>query len=220
MRKNVLVNGRPYHVISRSIAGFKIFNNDSEFQRMIDLLSVLKYKNFNYKYSRFLELNSKLQSNIIQEIKESGEQLIDLVAYCLMPTHVHLLLIQKTDDGIQDYLSRVLNSYSRHFNLIHKRIGPLWSGRFKGIAIDDDDQLMHITRYIHLNPVSAGLVTSLQEWRYSSLPEYLSNTEELCAWKNYLVFKSAEYQKFVSDRIDYQKKLSSIKAHLIDDYSG
>jgi putative transposase len=140
-----------------------------------------------------------------------------------MPTHIHLLLKQITDDGISKYMARVLNGYSRFFNIKHKRLGPLWSGRFKNVRVEDDEQFLHLTRYIHLNPTSAGIVEKPEEWENSSYIEYIrpkESQDSICNFKDLLQMTPKGYQKFVEDRKDYQKNISLIKHQMIDDYSG
>ena len=71
----------------------------------------------------------------------------------------------------------ILNSYSRYFNTKQKRKGPLWEGRFENVLIKTDEQLLHLTRYIHLNPVTAYLVDQAKDWQASSYNEYLENSD-------------------------------------------
>ncbi len=75
-----------------------------------------------------------------------------------MPTHIHLILKQLKEDGISAYMSKILNSYTCYFNRRTKRKGPLWESRFKRVEVTSDEQLLHLTRYIHLNPVTAHIV--------------------------------------------------------------
>jgi putative transposase len=120
-------------------------------------------------------------------------------------------------------MALTLNGYSRFFNEKHRRIGPLWQGRFKSVLVTSNEQLLHLTRYIHLNPVSAGLVEKPECWDFSSYNEFLqtgSASEGLCSYGDLIDLSVAEYKKFVDDRKDYQRKISIIKHQLIEDYSG
>jgi putative transposase len=119
-------------------------------------------------------------------------------------------------------MARVLNGYSRYFNTKHKRIGPLWSGRFKSVLITNDEQLLHLTRYIHLNPTSAGLVKKPGDWPHSSYKEYVDYKvkQRICKYKEVIEMSRKEYKKFTEDRKDYQREISVIKNLTIDDYSG
>ena len=98
-----------------------------------------------------------------------------------------------------------------------ERIGHLFQGQFKAVKIDSEEQLLHISRYIHLNPYSSAVVkdlNALQKYEWSSLPEYLNKVLFcLCSKKNIIGnFKNKEsYKKFVLDNADYQKELENIK---------
>lgn len=222
IREDLLVNGEYYHIFSRSIAKFIVFNNAKEYSRMFEVLRLYQFKDFDYKYSRFLDLDIQLQDSIWSALIANNKRLVEIVAYCIMPTHFHLILKQVTSDGISKYLSKVLNSYTRYFNLRHKRIGPLWSGRFKNVLVTGDEQLYHLTRYIHLNPVSAELVEKPQDWKFSSCNEYFNipRINSICIFNDIIDMTSEQYRNFALDNINYQKELSKIKRLLIEDYTG
>lgn len=222
-RKDLLANDHYYHVFSRSIAQYVVFNDAEEYSRMIEILNLYRYLDFNHKYSRFINFETIRQNAIIEDLEKNSPVFVEIVAYCIMPTHIHLVLKQITNHGISNYIAKVLNSYSRYFNLNHKRVGPLWAGRFKSVLVLKDEQLQHLTRYIHLNPTSAGLAKSLKDWQFSSYFEYIDlieGKEKICSYDDLFDFSPQEYEKFVMDRKSYQKKLSYIKALLIDNYTG
>lgn len=220
-RKDSLVNNEYYHIFSRSIAGYKIFNNHQEYDRMLELINLLKYQDFTYQYSQFRRMSVDDQELVLNKINLKSKQLVIIVAYCLMPTHLHLILRQETDYGITKYMSKVLNSYSKYFNTIHKRTGPLWASRFKNVRVDDDEQLLHLTRYIHLNPCSIGLTNDPKDWDYSSYNEYINPDKNIfCSFNDIIELNPKEYCKFVNDRKDYQQQISLIKNVIIDEYSG
>ena len=220
MRKYPLVNNQVYHIISRSIAGYKIFNNRADFSRFVDMLDFYQ-KKLPYKYSIFTKLTLECQNEVFKNHSNSNNPDINIVTYCIMPTHIHLTLKQIEDDGISRYMNKILNSYSRYFNTKYKRKGPLWESRFKNILVESDEQLLHLSRYIHLNPVSANLVDKPEQWEFSSYNEYLGKTaKKICLYNKVLEIKPAEYRKFVEDRIDYQKEISKIKNLILEDYSG
>ena len=142
-----------------------------------------------------------------------------------MPTHVHLVLKQETENGISKFIAKVLDGYTKYFNAKYHRKGPLWEGHFSSVLVNTDDQLIHLSRYIHLNPASAGLVKKPQEWLFSSYGEYISENDSenhfnLCQYKNIISLSPREYKKFVQDRVSYQQELSKIKHILLENYSG
>jgi putative transposase len=139
-----------------------------------------------------------------------------------MPNHFHILIKQKTDNGISKFMANIQNSYARYFNTKHKRIGPLFQGQFKAVKIESEEQLLHVSRYIHLNPYSSALVKNyeeLEKYEWSSLKEYLNTTLfPFCSKDDIQEYfkKEGSYKEFVFDNADYQKRLEEIK-HLILD---
>jgi len=223
-RKYPLENGNYFHVFSKSIAKFVVFNNDIEFSRMYELIDLCRFSNFNYKMSRFKNFGISTQNAIITKIKKENNRLVEIISYCLMPTHLHFILKQMKDNGITKYMSRILNSYSKYFNLRHKRSGPLWTSEFKNVLIENNEQLLHLTRYIHLNPASAGIVAKPEDWKFSSYRDFITpqqnKRESICKFDYLFNITPNDYKRFVDDQKSYQKKLSRIKNLLIDDYSG
>lgn len=135
-----------------------------------------------------------------------------------MPNHFHLLLKQLTEGGITKFVGNFSNSYTRYFNTRNKRIGHLFQGVFKAVRIEDDEQFIHVLRYIHLNPVVSLIIkeTGLEDYPYSSFAEYLGRRDGFCH-KNMILdhYSSIENLKsFTYDQIDYGKKMEAIK-HLI-----
>lgn len=220
-RKYPLVNGQYYHIFSRSIAKYIVFNIQNDYDRFNDLINLYRFIDFNYKYSNFLNLKIKMQKNVIDGL-DKDKKLVEIVAYCIMPTHIHLLLKQIVDNGISKYMAKILNSYTRYFNLKHHRKGPLWEGHFNNILVNSDEQLLHLTRYIHLNPTSAGLVEKPDDWKYSSYIEYINPeiTSGICNFDGLFDLNPTQYRKFVNDQKSYQRDLAIIKGIIIENYTG
>ncbi|MCL5795035.1 MAG: transposase [Patescibacteria group bacterium] len=217
-RKDPLVNDQIYHVLNKSIEGFKIFNYANDFHRMLELINYYKYRDTPVKFSQFSTLNKIEQKDIRQRFAKSDNTLVNIIAFCLMPTHIHLVLKQTSEKGISTFTGNILNSYAKYFNTKYKRKGPLWEGRFKSVLIDSDRQLLHLTRYLHLNPVSAGLVNRPDKWTFSSYKEYIfpKSNYEICKFDDILDIKQGHYKKFVENRISYQRELTKIKKLLAE----
>ena len=164
IRNEVLSVGEVYHVFSRSIAGYKIFTGDRDRQRMLMILKYYRQTESGIRFSRFLKYRDQIKL-------QNDDRNIDIIAYCLMPTHIHLILRQLKDDGISTYMRKVLNSYARYFNTKYDRKGPLYEGRFRNVLVESNEQLYHLTRYVHLNPVTAHLAESPEQWQASSYNE-------------------------------------------------
>ena len=182
------------------------------------MMSIIKYYQscrIEMSYSKLLELNSFDQSQLLFR-NSTSEKLVEIISYCLMPSHFHLVLRQLMDNGISIFISNICNSYTRYFNLKHNRKGPLWQGRFKNVLVENDEQLLHLTRYIHHNPVTSNFVDDPSEWAYSSYKEYIQDTgEKLCKF-DILDIKPGAYKRFVLSQKDYQKRLHIIKKQIIE----
>ncbi len=212
-----LVNNEYYHIINRSIAKFRVFSKNQICERFIKTIDY--YQTF----PRFLSLSKYLELKQVKSTSIATKQLVEIVAYCLMPTHFHIILKQCVDNGISSYMSKVENSFTKYFNIVNKRKGTLWEDNFKRILVESDEQLLHLTRYIHLNPVSAGLVAKPEDWLYSSYREYLSRNNQgvrICNFSHVIDIKPKEYKKFTEERIDEQKLLSKIKSQINKSYIG
>ena len=211
MRKDPLKNGCLYHICTKSIAGYVIFRSHDDYSRMKEMMKYYALDNPPVKYSLYEKLILSGNIRPFQELSNK-EYLVEIIAYCIMPTHIHLILCQLKDEGISIYMKTLLDSYTRYFNIKNNRKGPLWQGRFKSILIQTDEQLIHLTRYIHLNPTSDNLVDKPENWKYSSYNEYLDKGDAfLCAFQKYIKIDPRSYKAFVGERRDYQKKLAEIK---------
>lgn len=217
-RKLVFANGEYYHVFNRGVEKRVTFTSKREYIRAIDTLKYYRYHNLPIKYSKYVALEAKKRASFLINLNSFKLQ-VEIIAYCLMPNHFHFLLKQKEEGGIASFVSKFTNSYTKYFNTKHERVGPLFQGVFKAVRIEDDEQLIHTSRYIHLNPVVGFLVTpeDLTNYAWSSFSEYMIsteggfiNTEEILTF-----FKgNNEYKKFVLDQVDYSRELKKIE-HLI-----
>lgn len=116
-------------------------------------------------------------------------------------------------------MSQLSNSYTKYFNTKYKRVGPLLQGAFKAVHIETDEQLVHVSRYIHLNPIVSGLIKNLDDYQWSSYLGYTQPEPTFCSTTEVLSFfpTKEEYKKFIEDQIDYGVTLELIKHHLIDE---
>jgi len=222
LRDVPLVSNEYYHVFNRGHASSPVFLNKRHYEKFIDIL--LYYRNLlpPLRYSKFLQLDINERKALLEDLAIKKEFLIDIVAYCLMPNHFHLLVKQNVDSGIQRFLYLVSSSYSHYFNLKNNQKGSLFEGRFRAVHISNDDQLMHLSRYIHLNPYSSYVVRTIDEtfsYPYSSLLEYIDGISVVANSAEIVLsqFKNLEkYKEFVLDRADYQRTLETIKHQTIE----
>ncbi len=107
---------------------------------------------------------------------------VTVLAYCLMPNHVHLLLRQDGDEPLERFIHRLHTAYTMYFNIKYERVGAVFQGRFKAKLIDTDEYLLHVSRYMHINPVEMiktyaqgpALSVELEAYPWSSYGEYVN----------------------------------------------
>lgn len=220
-RKVPLVNNQVYHVINRGVASQPIFNNKRDYRRAFETLIYYRHIKPPMRYSYFINLPKDRKEEILKLISEDKKCLVQIIAYCLMPNHVHLLLKQTDNKGISIFMSRYANSYTKYFNTRHERSGPLFQGKFKAVRVETDEQLIHVSRYIHLNPYTSfivGDVNEIENYEFSSFREYLSSPDGVCQKGLVLnLFKdNSDYKKFVLDQADYQRNMGSMKNLMLE----
>ena len=171
-RPRLFAPGVLYHVIVRGNQRQKTFTAESDYQAYIERLARYRKK---YDYV--------------------------LHAYCLMPNHVHLL-VESSAQPLAKFMQGLQQSYSQYFNLRHRKTGHVFEGRYKAILCQKDQYLLQLIRYIHLNPVRAGMVRSPKRYRYSGDHVYLqgkaTETIDPATVLSMLGGKQA-YRRFVQD---------------------
>lgn len=210
-KQAVFANGEYYHVFNRGVEKRQIFLAKRDYQRFLETL--IYYQNINppirFSFSKLSPASRKPQE----------KKLAEIICYSLMPTHFHLLLCQTVEKGITTMISKLSNSYVKFFNTKYKRIGSLFAGPFRAVRIEDEEQLLHVNRYIHLNPLIDYLIKDLRFYPYSSYPEYLGiSSMNVCDKEPILShFKSlADYEKFVLDQEDYGRKIKQIERLMLE----
>lgn len=212
-----LITDEFYHVLNKGISLQPSFISKRDFQRAIEVVRYYQSEEPPLRYSQFLALSNENRKQILENLAKEKQFLVEIIAFCLMPNHFHFLLKQVKEGGISKFMSNFTNSYTRYLNVKNERNGPLFQGKFKAIRVETDEQLLHLSRYIHLNPYSSYVIKGikdLEKYTYSSFLEYLGNSQTSFCSKEIVLdqFKNCKsYQKFVFDQADYQRKLEGIK---------
>ena len=211
--KNKFYDDCFYHVFNKSIANFGIFSKSENGSRFIDSLDYYNNRKTKLSLSVYLRKNS-LDTNLLIPKDNS---IAKLISYCIMPDHYHLLVKIIHADKFSQYISNVENSFSRFFNIKTNRKGPLWQSRFKSVIIESNEHLLHVSRYIHLNPTTNYLVDNPEDWTLSSYKDFISNEKYLKEYvKEISIDSCLDYKQFIEDNKDYQRKLKHIKKLMID----
>ena len=189
-----------YHVYNRGVEKRQIY------------MSELDYGVFLNRLKQLLSDPDDLEESTEHIRSFYGE--VELRAFCLMPNHFHLLLYQHTADGISEFMRTLSTSYTMYFNKHHKRIGPLFQGKYHARRIIDNDDAQHIARYIHLNPLA--ICDDVRTYTYSDLPSLAGLSPAMPwlshNWVNDYFRDTAEYVTFVTDyiRVDNFSDLAEI----------
>lgn len=200
-----------YHILNRGVNKQLIFSDERDYSRFLQTLYYYQFSGPKPKFSTY----KRFQKNDF----ESNPKIIEIICFCLMPNHFHLMLRQLSEGGVVEFMSKVTNSYTKYFNTRHSRTGYLVQGEFKAVYIETDEQLLHTSRYIHLNPLVADLVKDLTTYMYSSYPDFVGlSKSSLCNPEPILGFFKTKfaYKTFIDDHEGYARELHKIKHLLID----
>jgi len=179
--------GHYYHVYNRGVNREDIFRSEDNYLFLL------------HRIKRFLP-----------------DYALSIIAYCLMPNHYHLLIRVEQDNALSPFVQRIFNSYTQAFNRQQQRSGTLFESRAKSKIINVNSYLIHIARYIHMNPVQAGLVRDPEDWLYSNYREWVGLRAGTLYDPEFVkeMFSSPqEYQSFVRSEIP-----RSLKDELIEYY--
>lgn len=214
----VFAKGETYHVFNRSNANEQIFTKKKNITRILELVSFYRYEQ-DMRYSFFKRLSKENKETYQLNLSKKTPTVL-ILAYAIMPNHFHFLIKENSEKGIKNFVSNIQNSYAKYYNIKNKRFGALFQRPFKAKHVETDEQLLHLSRYIHLNPTTSYLMKyeNLKSSDITSLPAYLNNGGDFI-YKNIILGLAGsirKYEKFLQDQIDYQRKLAKIKHLLID----
>ena len=189
-RGDSFTQGQYYHLYNRGAGKAKIFFNDGNYQYLLRL--------------------------IMATYQKHGATVI---AYCLMPNHYHFLLRQELEAPLSKFMQVLFNAYVQALNLQQERTGTLFEGRFKHKCVDKWEYLIVLCRYIHRNPVKAGLVAKPDDWAYSNYREWVGARDGTLVDRLFVQdhFSSVhEYVRFVNDVEDENRSYEKISKYLFD----
>jgi putative transposase len=169
-RKNY-VEGGHYHIYNRGVEKRIIFIDEQDHKVFLKYLK--EYLSPPLKpdeiETKTFSLRGQAFKAVPRQLKNYNKE-INLITYCLISNHFHLLVKQNSKDGINTFLHSLLTRYTKYFNTKYDRVGPLFQGRYKAVLITKERYLLHLSRYIHLNPQDDYKDLTKA---YSSYAEYL-----------------------------------------------
>jgi putative transposase len=131
-------------------------------------------------------------------------------AYCLMPNHVHLIVVPSDEDGLRRTFADAHRRYTGFINARHRWTGHLWQGRF-GAVVMDEDHLAHAMRYVSLNPVRARLVDRAEDWRWSSVRAHLAGQNDALVNVAPAMERYGDFSAFLGFPEDYSDSWQALR---------
>jgi putative transposase len=202
--RNVVKDYAPqqfYHVYNRGVAKQAIFVDEKDKLQFIKILS------------RHLDAADSSTKNDGSSYRKFDQDL-ELLCYCLMGNHFHLLFYLGDDpDALRVFMQAALTAYTMFFNKRHGRVGPLFQGVFKASRVSRDEYLLHISRYIHRNP------RTYKTYLFSSLAQYLGRPAPpwLKPARILELFEGEDYMQFLEDYEEHAAMLATLKHELAND---
>jgi len=148
MRKISFITGEYYHIYNRGVDKREIFSDRFDVMRFFE--SLREFNNVNEVGSLYQQSFRKKEDSL-SPLGTKSEALVDIIAFCLLGNHFHLILKPRFDDSISKYMQKVSAGYTRYFNDKYERVGSLFQGVFKASHIDTDEYLQKVVAYVNLN---------------------------------------------------------------------
>lgn len=211
-RRKIYTNG-VYHVFNKTINSYPIFKTVSNADLFLKTIEYYRSVKACISLSRLHELSAAELDELMKTVNIEKFFRVKVLAYCLMPTHYHLLLEQTKENGVSKFIGDSINSFTRHLNIKNQRKGPYFLTKFKAVQVVTNEQLIHVSRYIHLNPFSSEILTqidNLKNYPWSSCINYLGKQIRIVDTNPILkIFDNNQqkYQEFVEGNAEYQKTL-------------
>src|SRR3989344_7215508 len=179
MQKPKFVENKIYHIYNRGVEKRKTFLDKQDYLRFIHNLFEFNdeaaTKNLFFYFNR---LTSEVEPHYLKPNREPRKLLVNILAFCLMPNHFHLLVQQIKENGVVRFMQKLGTGYTMYFNQKYERVGGLFQGRFKAILVNEESHFIHLPYYIHSNPLDLNYggstsIKFLENYQWSSFPDYI-----------------------------------------------
>ena len=215
--QRIFVPGSFYHVYNRGAHQALLFRDAADYQTFTQILSYYLLHPLGTALSILArhKTDQRYQKNKDPIFVENHPPSHILLAYCLMPNHFHLMLKQLNSDlTISDFMRRLSVTYAMYFNDKYHHSGTIMQGKYKNILVENEYQWLYLSKYIHRNPLHiqekqrSDLCKSLDEYPYSSYPNYLGKRNEKWVDTSLILDRYhrapfQEYRSFVEDGAEY-----------------
>lgn len=210
MRKIELVNDGYYHIFNRGVDKRTIFEDQDDYQRFYQSLYLFNDANYSNPGNQPYFNETLLAAS--DRIQEERDQLIKILAFCLLPNHFHLFVKQIKDNGIAKFFQKLGIGYVGYFNRKVERSGRLFETTYKKVSIDDDAQFMHLPRYIHLN----ALDLTPWQWRDGLVSDWGAAKQHLAnyPWSSHSTYLQQNQRLPVIDEPEIRKIFPRVEDYL------
>ncbi len=199
MRKTPLINDEFYHIYNRGVEQRNIFLEENDLNRFLESIRFFNTEN---PVGSLRDKKELLHQRSDRWEEKAQKRLVDVACYCLNPNHHHLLLRQRQERGVSEFIKRLSGGYTRFFNDKYNRNGVLFQGKFKSIHVNSNEYLLHLSVYINLNNRLGGLGDTIMALSRSSWGEYIGQDMGGFCEKGIILNQFSnirEYEKFALD---------------------
>lgn len=171
MRTVSFAPGEYYHIYNRGNRRQDIVRGDDDRARLLLSLFLFQHPDPPIQLARTVR---RYVRHLVLDIPDLAQRLVELVAFVLMPNHFHSIVREVQPGGISKYMQRFLDGYTKYYNTKYEQTGHMFQGTFQAVHIEDDDQLLYCSAYIHRNPRElSGWRDREHEYPWSSFPDYV-----------------------------------------------
>lgn len=221
MRKFQFEENQIYHIYNRGVDKRKVFLKDVDYLRFLHDMFELNNKERDPNIGHYFKKNQNMKVQPSYLERRPRELLVEVLVFCLMPNHYHLILKQKKENGISKFMQKIGTGYTMSFNNEYNREGSLFQGRFKAVLVDKDPYLIHLLNYIHFNPLKLPYCnnSNLEKYRWNSFPDYIGkkNFPSITSREFLLNFYGSEerYKKEAREWLKEKDKNTSLIKNII-----
>ena len=196
-----------YHLINRGVDKRKIFVDKQDHLRFIhDLFEFNNQEKVNNTYYSFRQSINDVRRHYIETSRKARKTIIDLLAFCLMPNHYHILVSPKVEGAISLFMKKVNGGYAKYFNAKYNMSGHVFQGAYNAVHIEDNNQLLYVSTYVHRNPRELrGWKNREGKYPWSSFLDYITANRWGNLIKQDIILdqfpQKVEYEKFVNESV-------------------